>query len=283
MPEEAHRTDKTIKLRAAVVRDDSKKAVMMSSEVATHPLVRKIASFMSLSVPEQLALQNATRSLERVGAHVPLTLRRSGNPVLLVVLDGFACHYRVLSDGRRQITKYYVPGDVIGLRELVLPVTSGQVSTLSPVNLSSISLDALGQLHDTFPPLIGGLKVCAMLEARIATEWVVNVGQRTAFERTAHLFCEVFARLEIVGRTRGNLCEFPVTQSELADTLALSTVHVNRTLMELRRAHYIEIRDRSLTIQDFPALRLAADFDPSYLSAGDAQSVSTGWSDWRFV
>jgi CRP-like cAMP-binding protein len=93
----------------------------------------------------------------------------------------------------------------------------------------------------------------------------VNIGQRTALERLAHLFCEIYVRLQVVGLATPAGCELPVTQSELADTVALSTVHVNRTLKELRRVGLVSMSSKSLTIHDLPGLRALAMFDPGYL------------------
>jgi CRP-like cAMP-binding protein len=114
------------------------------------------------------------------------------------------------------------------------------------------------------------------VEQAIAREWIVNVGQRTALSRAAHLLCEFFTRLRAVGLVQDNSCEIPLTQTEIADTLALSTVHVNRTLMELRRNGVITLRDKLLTIHDRPALQSAAGFDPSYLRLVDKDGPHSG-------
>jgi CRP-like cAMP-binding protein len=66
-------------------------------------------------------------------------------------------------------------------------------------------------------------------------EWVVNVGRREAYGRIAHLLCEVYVRLRAVGLANGQSYLMPVTQAELGDATGMSTVHVNRTLQELRR------------------------------------------------
>jgi hypothetical protein len=91
------------------------------------------------------------------------------------------------------------------------------------------------------------------------------VGYRSALQRVAHLFCEVFWRLEAVGLTRDNLCQLPLTQIELGDTLALSSVHVNRTLMYMRRANLVRLHRGQLEILDRSGLTAAAGFDPNYL------------------
>ncbi|MBV8702057.1 MAG: winged helix-turn-helix domain-containing protein, partial [Bradyrhizobium sp.] len=95
--------------------------------------------------------------------------------------------------------------------------------------------------------------------------WAVNIGRRDALERVAHLLCEVFERLKLVGLVEGNSCAFPVTQMDLADASGLSIVHLNRTLQELRAAGLIILRERMLTINDLDALKDAGLFNPTYL------------------
>jgi hypothetical protein len=84
----------------------------------------------------------------------------------------------------------------------------------------------------------------------------------------AHLLCEVFIRLRVVGLTNGRSCELPVTQAEMADTTGLSAVHVNRTLMELRDANLIVLKGKTLTIPDLEALKSAGLFNSNYLHLG---------------
>jgi len=57
----------------------------------------------------------------------------------------------------------------------------------------------------------------------------------------------------------------PLTQKDMGDALALSLVHVNRTLMELRRLGVITLRQHVLTVHDADALAGIAGFDPGYL------------------
>jgi DNA-binding Lrp family transcriptional regulator len=78
-------------------------------------------------------------------------------------------------------------------------------------------------------------------------------------------------RLRAVGLTQDSSYELPVSQAELGDALGLSTVHVNRTLQELRRDGLIELRGGRLEIKDWDALKSAGEFDPHYLRA---QSVT---------
>ena len=121
---------------------------------------------------------------------------------------------------------------------------------------------------DAHPTLARAVWWSSFVEESIAREWIVNVGYRSAFERLSHLFCELYVRLERIGLAQNFACKLPIRQSEIADTLALSAVHVNRTLMELRRSGLLSLNNRRLVIHDLPRLQAAAGFDPAYLHVG---------------
>jgi CRP-like cAMP-binding protein len=104
-----------------------------------------------------------------------------------------------------------------------------------------------------------------LVEAAIYREWVVNVGQREAPSRLAHLFCETLLRSEAAGRGQDGTCPFPVTQTDLSEMTSLSTVHVNRTLQALRDQGLISFGKGSLTVHNWPALVALGDFRPDYL------------------
>ena len=96
-------------------------------------------------------------------------------------------------------------------------------------------------------------------------EWLVNMGQRQADRAMCHLFCELAARLRVVGLVQGSSYEFPLTQEDLGDLLGLSSIHVNRTLQELRGSDLISLQGGVLTINDEAKLAKMSGFKPDYL------------------
>ena len=68
-----------------------------------------------------------------------------------------------------------------------------------------------------------------------------------------------------IGLSDGVTCELPLTQSEIADALGLSTVHMNKKLREIRQAGLVRVRSSRLTILDWNGLCELAEFDPDYL------------------
>jgi CRP-like cAMP-binding protein len=108
----------------------------------------------------------------------------------------------------------------------------------------------------------------------VQDERVVSLGRRSASERLGHLFCELRARLDLVGIADGNTFDMPMTQADLGDLLGLSTVHVNRSLQELRGSGLISLRNRRLIIHDVEELAAISLFDPAYLHLGDGWPTS---------
>ncbi len=140
---------------------------------------------------------------------------------------------------------------------------------VTPLKVAEIPADTILELTDTSPRISRALWWNSLVEEAIQREWTVNLSQRNATERLAHLLCELYLRLRGVGLTNGGAegpsFEVPVTQELLGDAIGLSTVHVNRTLQELREAGLVIWRGKRVTIPDLEALQAAALFNPNYL------------------
>ncbi len=237
----------------------------MSTTFLAGLLIRKLERFEPWREEERQAVIDALVATARLPAHADFVQEGKMPEAVHVMLEGFACGYKILPDGRRQIVSYCIPGDLCDIGTVLIPRMDYSVATLGPALIASLNRERLQELTRHHPRLFRTFWRIALVEQSIAREWIVNVGQRTAFSRAAHLLCEFYIRLRAVGLVQDNSCEIPLTQTEIADTLALSTVHVNRTLMELRRNGFITLRDKLLTIHDLPALQAAAGFDASYL------------------
>ena len=182
-----------------------------------------------------------------------------------LILEGWACRYKYLEDGRRQIMALLLPGDICDLRMFILTQMDHSIGAVSQVTLAEIPADMLLDLTDNSPHLGRALWWTSLVEEAISREWIVNNSRRDATERMAHLLCEIFVRLRSIGLTNGQSCEIPATQAEFGDTVGLSTVHVNRTLQELRAANLVVLKGKVLTIPDLDSLKAVAQFNANYL------------------
>lgn len=183
----------------------------------------------------------------------------------MLLLDGWMGRAKDLPSGQRQIAELHVAGDFVDLHGFTLKRLDHDLITLSDCVVAVVPHERLKAMTEKFPHLTRMYWFMTNLDAAVHREWTLSLGRRTAISRMAHLFCEMLVKLEIVGLTSGNSYDFPMTQIELSEALGLTSVHVNRTLQELRRMRLIEAGNRRLTILDIEALKGIAEFDPSYL------------------
>jgi len=240
-------------------------------------LARKLEAFTRLSARDKTALDRVWKCQRQIcTAQRDLICEGDVPHRVPMIVDGWACRYKALLDGRRQITGFFLPGDICDFNVFILKRMDHSIRALTAVTYVALSPPDVEELTSAHPRIMHGLWRESLVNASIQREWTVNLGQRSALERLAHLLCELFIRLRIVGMTRECSCEFPVTQSELADTLGLTAVHVSRTIKSLRARGLIRLQDRKLEILDFDALRRIALFDSNYLHLDRDSSGSDG-------
>lgn len=233
--------------------------------MANH-LIRKLEQFTRLSRDDKHVLEGlAGLNVRRLGRGDDVIQEGDTPRQVNLILEGWACRYKMLEDGRRQIVAFLLPGDLCDIRMFILKQMDHAIGAVSPVTLAQIPKDMVLDLIDRHPRVSRALWWNSLVEEAIQREWTANLGQRDAVERMAHLLCELFIRLRGVGLVEGHSCELPVTQSELGDATGLSTVHVNRTLQELRARNLIVLKGKTLTIPDLEALQNAALFSANYL------------------
>jgi CRP-like cAMP-binding protein len=203
--------------------------------------------------------------LQRFRAHEYLLRSGESSSRLHVVLDGWAARYKLLPDGRRQITALYVRGDLCDPSWLSPAAVPQPVVAMSGLKTASVSTR---EVHDGAEQ-DSRLMSAVWDETRVAldtqSEWALNLGRKSARERLAHLFCELAARLGAIGSGRGVFCDMPLTQNEIADFTGLTSVHVNRTIKGLRKDRLIELRGHRLHIPDVAKLAQIGLFAGDYL------------------
>jgi CRP-like cAMP-binding protein len=182
-----------------------------------------------------------------------------------LVLDGFLYSHKAVAGSRRQITSFFVPGDVVDLPTLYLPRVDHTIATLGPAVLGFVPHAALKKVLDESSVLAQAFWLETLMQAAIFQEWVVNLGRRDAFARLAHIVCELTVRLQSVGLARDFSFSMPWTQLDVADACGISNVHANRVIQELRHLELVEWDSRRLRIRNWGALVRLADFNDDYL------------------
>jgi len=230
-----------------------------------NPVVLKLQRGARLSVEDERAIAEACSEMVRLGPREVL-IREGENPTHVhVVVEGFACRYKELSDGGRQILAWLVPGDFCDLHVAILGRMDHTVATISTSTIARLDRAAIERVTSISPSLSRALWWASLVDEAILREWLLNMGRRPADQQIASLFCELVWRLRTVGLVCDDEVLMPLTHVELADTLGLSPVHVNRVLQQLREAGLIELQNKKLKVIDLSQLMAFAEFDPGYL------------------
>lgn len=234
--------------------------------VVPNALARRLEEYTPLTKADLAELARLTaQTTQTIRARRDLIREGDAPRSLYLVLDGWACHYRTLEDGRRQTVDFAVPGDLCDLNLFILDRMDHSIGAITNLKVAEIDRDDFLHVVTNFPNITTALWWQELVSKSIHREWIVNVGLRTALERIAHLFCEMFLRLETVSLTDGYSCDFPLTQQDIADATGMTPVHVNRTIQELRRQGLVTLEKQKLTIPDMLALQTVGLFNPDYL------------------
>jgi CRP-like cAMP-binding protein len=168
----------------------------------------------------------------------------------------------------------HMKGDLIDLQNSLLGVADHNVQMLTAGDVALIPVQVVRDLAFRRPSIGMAMWYETLVEGSIFREWVLNIGRRDARTRIAHLLCEFAIRLEVAELGQATSYELPITQEQLADALALTSVHVNRTLKRLEQDGLITRTKRIITIVDWKDLVKVADFQPRYLHL-DRQNYET--------
>ncbi len=218
-----------------------------------------------VSAEEEQAIRGAVAEVKQVPADKTIVRAGEDLSVSILLLDGILCRYKDLRDGSRQISELHVAGDFADLHSFTLKRLDHSVMALTPCRIAVVPHERLMAITTEHPHLARLFWFMTNLDAAIHREWVLSLGRRSALSRMAHLFCELAARLGIVGLGDDTGYDLDLTQTDLAECLGLTPVHVNRTLKELRERRLVEFRGGRVAIRDRAGLEHAAEFDPAYL------------------
>ena len=227
--------------------------------------MRRLLLRSPLREEEQCAILDLRGETRRYVAHADIV--RPGEMVesACLVVSGLLGRYDQMLDGQRQVTSFYIPGDMCDLHSLVVPKASWSITAVSAATVKFIPHFQLRELCNRHPAIAIAFWRDGTVDASIFAKWVGNLGRKDAKARIAHIFCEMGTRMEAAGLGTRVSFDLPATQDQLADAAGLTSVHVNRTLQELRREGLLTFERGRLEIPNWDRLAEVAEFDPAYL------------------
>jgi CRP-like cAMP-binding protein len=225
--------------------------------------VRRLALFGPLAPAHFEAMKAHRLELREIPAGGLIYSQDSLLDETFTVFGGWVMLHRTLSDGRRQVLRFALPGDFIGFPAHPEQPILSSAQALTTVRVCVFKHDSLMAMFREHPVLAIQMAWMTSRDEAIAHDHLTSLGRRPARERIAQLFLELHQRLA----ARGPVDEVagipvPLKQEHIADALGLTTIHVNRTLRALRESGLAVLRGGLLRILNRPALVEMTGFRP---------------------
>jgi CRP-like cAMP-binding protein len=245
-------------------------------EAQTYPLTGRFLLGRlrhAMSDEEKGIVESLIEQTERFSDSTTLIARGEVADHSTLLIEGYLLRTMV-EDNRRFVVGLHVPGDFADLHAFALTRLDHNVVTLGDTLVGYVSHDRLKEVVERYPHLTRLLWFSTLLDAAIHRQWILKLEQLTAARRVAHVFAELWRRLEMVGLARKDGLRTPLIQADLADMCGTTVIHMNRALGQLRKEGVAQFRRGTLYVKDRAALERYASFNPDYLFGKGGLSVA---------
>jgi len=232
----------------------------------TNLLTRKFEQHVHFSAADRRRLDDlAARPHKTYQAGEAITREGKKAEFVRLVISGLAARCKLLSQGRRQITAFLIPGDLCDVEVFVLDAMDHDIVAMVPTVCAQFTAAEMEDLLAEASPLTRALWWSTMTDSAVLRERIIDHGSRSARERICHLLYEMLVRYRVVGLASNHSFPFPVTQEQMADATGMTPVHVNRVLSELKAEGLVRWKDKIVSVLDPPRLKEIANFEGCYL------------------
>ena len=171
-----------------------------------------------------------------------------------MLCTGWAFRYFQLSDGRRQILRFLLPGDLFSPVAIFEKTLHFSVKALTDVQVSGFARSEIRARCAADPNVRSAIANSCVDDTHAASELLTALGQRSAEQRIAHLLLHLMPRIAAVNVIREQRYPFPLRQQHIADAVGLTPVHVSRVLRLFRDRRLVVLSEGVLTVFNLPEL-----------------------------
>jgi CRP-like cAMP-binding protein len=184
-------------------------------------LAKKLNTFVTLSRAELRCLADLQSNPVKMKRGQQLTHEGQTGHKAFVLQVGWACSYKVLPNGGRQIISFPIAGDIVSLRSVLLRTADHSFSALTEATVSPLQATHIVKSITEFPRLGAALMWAASRDEAMVVEHLVSIGRRNAIERTAHFFMELAERLNFDWAGHANRVQMPAQSVRACRCLGL--------------------------------------------------------------
>lgn len=234
-------------------------------QVLTEVLLKKVSGFYDVDDEVTSLFAEICDDLQEFQAGTVLVPQGGQYGDVFLVERGWILRSRVLENGARQIVNVVLPGDFAAMNALLFSTSDFELTCKTDIAAFRLSSARLGKALTRNAMLSAALFWVNAHEESLLAERIVSLGRRSARQRTAHVICELIARLEITGIVNVEQLLIPISQEDFSDILGISIVHTNKTLRALERDGILSFRNAVLMVHDRKRLEQEAGFDDGYI------------------
>lgn len=181
-----------------------------------------------------------------------------------ILIEGFML--RTLENaGERFAVSFHVPGDFVDLHCYPLKRLDHHIDTVGRVKVGYVPHAAIDSVMREHPHLARLFWFSTLLDAAMHREWILALERLTTPRRIAHIFAEIWRRLDMVGLAEPDGFATPLTQNELSELCGATPIHLNRAVRDLRASGIASFERGRVTVPDRDALERHGGFNPDYL------------------
>ena len=227
-------------------------------------VMRGLSTQGALSQEDKALLLGLELSPRYMSASEVLWQESEDADLFCVVKEGWAYSYRNLKNGSKQILKFYLPDDIIGIRDFGF---TRRLASAAMINKGVICPFSYQQLFELFgrSSLAAGIVATATRQQAQLSERLIYLGKYSAHEQLAHFLYEIYLRLKRIKAVRDNSFFMPLTQELISDALGMSPVHVSRTFSMLRDEGLVIRNRQHVKLPDPEALARLVELNDSYI------------------
>lgn len=241
------------------MRPNKEESLRMADEKNHGTLATKLGNFIKLSKHELELLAELQSRQIKLTRGAELAEEGESNHTALILQRGWACSYKLMPNGARQIIRFPLPGDFMGYRSVLLRASDHFLCAITDGVASVVDARRLFVIFRTSPRLGSALLWSVSRDEAMVVDHLASIGRRSAQERMAHFFLQLLERLKLIGLASEAGFHCPLNQYLLADALGLSAIHVNRVLRQLREQNLMSMKGGEVTFHHTMTLaRLAA-------------------------
>lgn len=235
------------------------------SDIVTAALLKRLRAIADMAEDDVNAVKSLPIAVRHVREQHYVVRDRERPTQCCLLIEGYAVRSKTTRQGRRQILSIHIAGDIPDVQSLHLNVMDHDLITITPATLGYIPHTAIRELHRSRPRVAEIFWRESLIDGAMFRQWIVNIGQRPAPSRMAHLVLELKRRLAVIGPVAPDSFQLPMTQDQLGDALGLTPVHVNRTIKLLREGGLMDFQRHTVKILNEAKLVELAEFDDLYL------------------